>query len=238
MDLGVWSLRNVDVCFTLVENGTDRSNIVAGGQIRQWSRERVHYHFFPHYLDQPLLFPTRAQSHPPAWSSEHIDYILLSALASSPNQLYYLPTKTGIPDQDKAEIRRWLDWGRKNIAFLKVRHDLPDWPTAGRVDGSAHLVDDRGFIFLFNPDKNSLAGQFALTEQGIGLKGKGTFQIAQDYPESSQSIRVGSGETVLWKVPGESAVILKIQPARGTAGRGTGAGGAEWLWHGAAAAVD
>ena len=57
MDLGVWSLHNVDACFTLLEAGT-QANLTAGDQIRTWSRKRVHHDFFPHYLDQPLAFPT------------------------------------------------------------------------------------------------------------------------------------------------------------------------------------
>ncbi|MBI3922989.1 MAG: hypothetical protein HY318_16325, partial [Armatimonadetes bacterium] len=135
MDLGVWSLRNVDACFTLLETGTGSSNVAAGDDIRKWSRVRVHHHFFPHYVDQPLLFPSRANRHaPPDWPSEKLDYILLSALSCSPNQLFYLPTKTGLPDKDRAEIRKWLDWGRANIAYLKVRKDLPDWPGADKVD--------------------------------------------------------------------------------------------------------
>ena len=145
MDLGVWSLRNVDACFTLVENGTGADNVAAGNDIRTWSRTRVHRDFFPHYIDQPLLFPSRcaAANNPSNWPSAKLDYILLSALSSSPNQLYYMPTKSGIPDKDKAELRKWLDWGRKNIEYLKVRKDLPDWPAAGKVDGSAHIVGDR-----------------------------------------------------------------------------------------------
>ena len=121
-----------------------------------WSRTRVHRDFFPHYIDQPLLFPSRcaAANNPSTWPSEKLDYILLSALSSSPNQLYYMPTKSGIPDKDKAELRKWLDWGRKNIEYLKVRKDLPDWPAAGKVDGSAHIVGDRGLVFLFNPSKD------------------------------------------------------------------------------------
>ena len=161
MDLGIWSLRQVDACFTLLESGTGRSNLVAGDEIRTWSRVRVHHHFFPHYLDQPLLFPSRAnRGEPPNWPSGKIDYILLSALSSSPNQLYYLPTKTGIPEQDKAEIRRWLAWGRKNIEFLQVRKDLADWPRLGKVDGSAHIRGDRGLVFLFNPSRQPLSTSF------------------------------------------------------------------------------
>jgi hypothetical protein len=214
MDLGVWSLRNVDTCFTLLELGPARTNVAAGDEIRTWSRIRVHHHFFPHYLDQPLLFPSRADRNAPRnWPSGKLDYILLSALSCSPNQLYYMPTKTGIPDKDKLEIRRWLDWGRENVAYLKTRKDLPGWPGIGRVDGSAHVVGDRGLIFLFNPEKGFRSGEFALTEQGIGLRARGVFKVVQEYPASSRSVESRNGQIVRWEVPGESAVILKVQPA-------------------------
>ncbi len=214
MDLDVWSLRNVDACFTLLESGTDSPHTVGGDRIRKWSRVRVHHHFFPHYLDLPLAFPTRsnAQRRASNWPQGNLDYIMLSALSCSPNQLYYMPTKTGIPDEDKAEIRRWLDWGRKNVAYLKVRKDLPNWPAAGMVDGSAHFVGDRGLVFLFNSDKNFLEGRFALTEEGVGLRQKGTFVVSQDYPESDRCIKLSYGETVRWEVPGETAVVLNVQP--------------------------
>lgn len=214
MDLGVWSLRNVDACFTLLESGTGK-NLDAGDLIRTWSRVRVHRDFFPHYLDQPLLFPSRAggPGKPRDWPSENIDYIMLSALSSSPNQLYYMPTKTGIPEKDKAEIRKWLDWGRDRIAYLKVRKDLPDWPATGKVDGSAHIVNNRGFVFLFNPGKASLQGEFALTEESIGLKGKGDFRVAQEHPQSHRSVHVACGKTIRWEVPGRTAVVLRLESA-------------------------
>ncbi len=213
MDLGVWSLRNVDACFTLLESGTPPSNLQAGDEIRKWSRVRVQHHFFPHYLDQPLLFPSHADRNaPPNWSSEKIDYIMLSALSSSPNQLYYLPTKTGIPDRDKAEIRRWLDWGRTNIAYLKVRRDLPVWPSPGKVDGSAHIVGDRGIVFLFNPNATAICGEFALTAEALGLKADGAMSIAQEYPASDLVRAAQVGETIRWEVPAQSAVVLRIRP--------------------------
>jgi len=214
MDLGVWSMRNVDACFTLLESGTDSPHIVGGDRIRKWSRVRVHYNFFPHYLDLPLAFPTRsgAQRRPSNWPKGHLDYIMLSALSCSPNQLYYMPTKSGIPEEDKVEIGKWLDWGRKNVSYLKVRKDLPGWPGAGKVDGSAHIRGDRGFVFLFNPNKTPLEGAFLLTQQGIGLQGKGTFQVTQDYPASDRSEGHPYGQTVRWEVPARTAVLLKVQP--------------------------
>jgi hypothetical protein len=166
-------LRNTDACFTLLESGTGQDNLAAGDQIRRWSRVRVHHDFFPHYLDQPLLFPTRCGTvgKPSNWPSGHIDYIMLSK-------------------------------------------DLPDWPAVDKVDGSAHICDDQGLIFLFNPNKDLLKGKFALTEQAIGLKGKGTFKVSQDYPESDASIVAGYGDTVRWEVPGETAVVLRVRPAK------------------------
>jgi hypothetical protein len=199
-------------CFTLLESGTEK-NLSAGDQIRTWSRVRVHRDFFPHYLDQPLLFPSRegGPGKPGNWPSEHIDYIMLSALSSSPNQLYYLPTKSGIPTADKAELRKWLDWGRKNIEYLKVRKDLPDWPAPGVVDGSAHVLSDQGLVFLFNSGKKPLEGRFALTDEGIGLKSRGNFQVSQEYPPSNRRTTAAFGQTVCWEVPGETAVVLKVQ---------------------------
>jgi hypothetical protein len=229
MDLGVWSLQNVDVCFTLLESGTAGDevsplsglsgqplNVVAGDHIRTWSRARVHHDFFPHYLDQPLVFPSRAaaQDSAPNWPRGNLDYILLSAISSSPNQLYYMPTKTGIPEEDRAEIRRWLDWGRKNEAYLKVRNDLPGWPAAGRVDGSAHMTGDRGVVFLFNPNPEPASGEFALTTESIGLEASGSLRVEQEYPKSGLYRECEAGQVVQWEVPAESPVVLRISPAR------------------------
>jgi len=214
MDLGVWGNKNVDACFTLVEFGKAKSNLEAGKEIRTWSRTRVHHDFFPHYIDQPVAFLNLYAGSKSKWLKGHLDYIMLSALGSSPNQLYYLPTKTGIPDKDKADIRKWLDWGRKNIEYLKVRKDLADWPTADKVDGSAHIVGDRGLVFLFNSGKTKLSGEFALTEDSIGLKRTGNFHVTQEYPASDRKMVSASGQTVRWEVPAEGAVVLRVQPAQ------------------------
>ncbi len=216
MDLGVWSHRNFDVAFTLLENGTPANNLAAGDGIRHWSRIRVHRDFFPHYLDQPLLFPSYANGDPSThkWeSSERLDYILLSAFVVSANQLYYLPTRIGIPEADRRTLRHWLDWGRANIRFLMVRKDLPDWPAAGKVDGSAHIVDDQGLIFLFNGGQQPAEGQFALSQQSIGLKRGERFKLRQHYPQADRQLLAKRDETIRWQVNPESAVVIEVLPA-------------------------
>jgi hypothetical protein len=125
-----------------------------------------------------------------------------------------MPTKTGIPDENKTEIRKWLDWGRKNIEYLKVRKDLPTWPTAGEVDGSAHIVGGNGFVLLFNSNQEPLTADFALSEESIGLKAGSEYRISQHYPTGEKTVAASYGETIHWKVPAETVLILEIQPVR------------------------
>jgi hypothetical protein len=213
MDLGVWALRNVDACFTLVETGTSKSNLAGGNEIRLASRIRVHQHFFPHYLDWPLLFPSYANPNDPPrpWSSEKLDYILLSAMSCSPNLLLYLPARSGIPQQDKEEIRKWLDWGRANLDYLLVRKDLFDWTSPGKVDGSVHWLGNEGIIFLFNPNPQTMVGVIELTDEVIEAQVEGDAEVWQEYPVDGHSMRVSWGETVQWEVPAEGVVVLRMK---------------------------
>jgi len=148
------------------------------------------------------------------WSSEHLDYILLSAISSSPNLLFYMPTKSGIPERDRAIIRRWLGWARAHEGFLRVRHDLPEWPGSDQVDGSAHIVGDRGLVFLFNPGDEPREAEFALTLEGTGWRRRGPCRIAQEHPAGGPRQVAAHGDTVRWPVPPASAVVLAVVAER------------------------
>jgi hypothetical protein len=230
MDLGIWSNRQADAVFTLDEFGAVEPlpglsglpiNVMYGDKIRKWSRARVHDHFFPHYLDWPQVFvgPQSMNAEMnvkgPNWPSEQIDYVMLSALSSSPNLLMYLPTKVGIPGQDKAEIHKWLDWGRKNIEYLRVRKDLPQSPAAGRVDGSAHIVGNKGLIFLFNPNPEAVTARFILDGESVGLTSGTRFEVSQTYPSAESKQQLNLGTEVAWVVPPETSVVLAIGPLMG-----------------------
>ncbi|MDO8685944.1 MAG: hypothetical protein Q7J78_04655, partial [Clostridiales bacterium] len=212
MDLGIWSNRNVDACFTLIETGTGSCNISAGNEIRTASRIRTHHHFFPHWLDWSLLFPSYADPvNLPLWPSENIDFIMLSALSCTPNLLFFLPTKTGIPERNKVELKKWLEWGRKNEKFLMVRKDLFDWPASDRVDGSVHIVGKEGLIFLFNPSQSEQIAKVPLTDEEIGWHHKGSVAVCQEYPvDISRHHLYRSGETIQWQIPPRTAVVLHL----------------------------
>lgn len=227
MDLGIWSHRYADSAFTLDEMGLTQPlpglsdlpiNVMYGDKVRKWSRDRVHYSFFPHYMDHPQVFvgpksmDIELKFKEVDWPSEKIDYVMLSALSSSPNLLFYLPTKAGIPAEDKAEIRKWLEWGRKNIKYLQVRKDFPQPPAAGKVDGSAHIVGNEGLVFLFNPNPHSLTARFLLDSKSIALTGGTSFQVSQTYPVAETMLQVKFGAEVTWEVPAQTALVLTIGP--------------------------
>ncbi len=224
MDLGVWTYQNGDAVFTILENGDVENltgvvgqprNITFGDKIRVWARIRRDQHFCPHYLDQAQLFPgvdgCGGVRFP--WDGAKLDYLMLSAISTTPNQCYFTGPIASIPSSDRAVIRRWLDWSRQHAAYLMVRKDLPDGPRTGAVDGSAHMVGDRGVVFLFNPNNKALAGEFGLTEDSIGLTGQGDFEVIQEYPRADRRAKVAAGQAVHWDVPAESAVMLWVRPA-------------------------
>ena len=111
--------------------------------------------------------------------------------------------------EDKREIKKWLDWGRKNIDYLMVRKDLPGWPQPGKVDGSAHILEDRGYVFLFNPNPEVVAGTFPLDES-IGIVRGERFRVAPVHPTGGTPADLARGQTVRWSVPAQTAVILEI----------------------------
>jgi hypothetical protein len=225
MDLGVFSTRNVDAVNPLDEFDSHKPlpglsdqpiNVALGDKIRTWSRIRVHRHFFPHYLDQPFVFVAPksmgAKLGGEDWPSASIDYAMFSGISSSPNQVYYLPTKAGIPESDKRVIRSILAWSRKNERYLLVRKDLPDWPAVGKVDGSAHLIGQQGYVFLFNPNPTTLQSEFSLDES-IGLHEGTQFRVAAEYPKSGHTQTLRRQDRLKWDVPAHSVVVLEIAPA-------------------------
>lgn len=84
-----------------------------------------------------------------------------------------------------------------------------DWPEAGKVDGSAHIVKDRGFVFLFNPNDSALDASFTLDES-IGLADGSAFRLASVYPKEEAREGLRRGAKVAWPVPPRTAVVLEL----------------------------
>ncbi|MEW5979367.1 MAG: hypothetical protein AB1898_26530 [Acidobacteriota bacterium] len=104
------------------------------------------------------------------------------------------------------------DWGRKNIRHLQVRKDLAQWPEAGKVDGSSHVIEDRGLIFLFNPNPTALSSRFRIDHESIGITIGSRFEVTETHPASGVKQLLTVGQEAVWDVPGWTAVVLSVAP--------------------------
>jgi hypothetical protein len=118
---------------------------------------------------------------------------------------------------DKAWIRNWLNWTVQNKEYLRHTRTILHQPAMGNVDGTAAIVGDRGFLFLFNPNYKKLAADFVLDES-IGLTGGQKYLLREIYPFSGRVI--GRDESGLWSrgdsvhldLDGTSATVLALVP--------------------------
>lgn len=119
-------------------------------------------------------------------------------------------------EEDKAFIRHWLDWTDKNREYLLNTRFIIGQPAMGRVDGTSALVEDKGYIFLFNPNGRQLDAEFKL-DKSIGLNTGERFLLKEIYPQKRY---LGHSENGLWnygdvvnlKMNGASSSVLKLIP--------------------------
>ena len=101
----------------------------------------------------------RDRFRPRDWDVLGWKYSLLSSIGTAPfnHVVNFIPARdteefAALSDEDKAWFRKWLDWTDENARFLHALRPIIGPPTAGRVDGTAAIVEDRGIVFLFNPN--------------------------------------------------------------------------------------
>jgi hypothetical protein len=140
-------------------------------------------------------------------------------------------------ESNRKFLAKWRAWATENYAFLKVKRDLFDCPGYTRIDGSAHILKDRGFLFLFpggfhsndydrrEEGKNLAASVRSLPrtaraavplQRWIGLEENPSAfcQLVELYPQAGRSLGVFRyGEELQYDMPRESAVVLALEPA-------------------------
>jgi len=120
--------------------------------------------------------------------------------------------------EDQRWLHQWLDWTDQHRAILKHLRPILGPPVLGRVDGTAAVVGDRGFIFLFNPNYRELPAEFAL-DDSIGLSRGTQFLLRELYPRPGRLWgKSGSGlwqlgDRVSLRIKGPEALVLELLPA-------------------------
>lgn len=152
-------------------------------------------------------------------------YSLLSsiAIAGWNNVLNLIPARDPeefrhFPDEDKKWFLHWIDWADANKDHLRHTRTILGQPAIGKADGTAAILDDSGFVFLFNPNGRRVKAEFTLDET-IGITEKGKYTVTELYPLEKRAIgkpRSGAwsfGDSIAREMDGGSAVVLEIEPA-------------------------
>jgi hypothetical protein len=120
-------------------------------------------------------------------------------------------------EADKTWIRRWLEWTVANKDFLRNTRTILGQPAIDRVDGTASLIGDHGFVFLFNPNYKALSADFRL-DTSIGLERGKEFLLRELHPSEGKLIgKLGAGiwkygDEISLKLDGTSAAVLQLIP--------------------------
>ncbi len=120
--------------------------------------------------------------------------------------------------QDQKWLRGWMDWTDANRAMLHHLRPIIGPPLLGRVDGTAAIVGDHGFVFLYNPNYRALDAQFAL-DASIGLTKGDAFVLRELYPRAGRLL--GKPHSGLWHrgdkvslpIKGPEALVVGVMPA-------------------------
>ena len=158
------------------------------------------------------------------WDTLGWKYNLISSVATAPfnHVVNYIPARDSnefksFSKEDKAFFRHWLDFTDKNMDVMRHVRPIIGQPMIGRCDGTAAIKDDRGFIFLFNPNYRKMNAEFKL-DASIGLEGGQSFLVQQLYP--NEGLNIGKPNSGTWRygddvsIPmgGTSVCVLKIKP--------------------------
>jgi hypothetical protein len=117
---------------------------------------------------------------------------------------------------------KWRAWASKNHDYLTVKRDLFDSPGNSAVDGSAHIIKDRGFLFLYRGGFDKKVNQKTAIRASIPMNRwiqleenpKAYYTIKEVYPRKGKVLAtVRYGEEFFYDMPKDYAVILALEPA-------------------------
>ncbi len=121
---------------------------------------------------------------------------------------------------DKKFVRDWLNWTDKNREYLMETRFILGQPAFGKVDGTTAIKDNKGYIFLFNPNGRRLPAKFLL-DASIGITYPGKYQINVIYPQEGMQISPANklvywqqGDLFKLEMDGASTIVLSISPAK------------------------
>jgi hypothetical protein len=195
--------------------------VIPGYATHQTERSRNLPRVDGHGFDVEMMY---SRYKPRDWDYLGYQYSFLSSIATAGwnNVVDMIPARDPeelrwFSSEDQAWIRNWLNWTAKHKEYLLHTRTILDQPAMGHVDGTAAVVEDRGYLFLFNPNYKQEPAEFALDE-AIGLTKGEKLLLKEVYPENGRLLgKPGAGawtrgDTVHLVLDGTSATVLEVSP--------------------------
>lgn len=119
---------------------------------------------------------------------------------------------------EKSWMRNWLRWTVDHKELLKLTKTILGQPAMGKIDGTAAIAGDHGFVFLFNPNYKALHAEVSW-DTSTGLTETASFVLRELYPENGKLIdKPGKGiwtygDVLSLTMEGTSAKVLELVPA-------------------------
>lgn len=158
------------------------------------------------------------------WDWHGWKYNLISSIATAPfnHVVNYLPARdekefNSFPEEDKQFFRKWMDFTDKNLEILRHVRPIIGQPMAGRCDGTSAILDNSGYIFIFNPNYRRMMTEFML-DGSIGIEKEGKYWIREIYPDEGKIIGnpasgfYSDGDAVQLSMNGVTARVFRIDP--------------------------
>jgi hypothetical protein len=161
---------------------------------------------------------------PRDWDYLGYRYSFLSSIATGGwnNVVNMIPSRDPeeakhFSEQDKAWIRQWLQWTVEHKEYLLHTRTILGQPAVGKLDGTAAIIKDHGYLFLFNPNYRRLTAHLRL-DSSIGLTSGTHFLLKEVDPQNGR--RIGKPGAGIWSygdevelpLDGTSATVLEIVP--------------------------
>ncbi|NLP04951.1 hypothetical protein GX411_03225, partial [Candidatus Fermentibacteria bacterium] len=208
-EAGPWSLRGLNSLENAYENASPPPpGMTPADDLRFQHWFNHNYRFIPTYMNM-------AQMNFAKEGNGHL-YSLLSCLSASTHASLCDWVQFDTPEQGReifAPMRRWKDWATRNMQYLEDRIDLFGMPCReGGIDGTAHIVGDRGFIFVFNPTDKVRYGSITLTET-IGIRKGSRFAIDEISTGSARRAGVRQkASRFTFEMAPKSAMLFELKP--------------------------
>ncbi len=153
-------------------------------------------------------------------------YSLLSSIAVAGwnNVIDMIPARDSaeyadFSPRDAGFFRHWLAWTVAHRELLRHTRTIIGQPAMGRVDGTAAIMNDSGYVFLFNPNQRRMTAEFALDSAlGLAAGPVPAIELREVYPREGMRIEkpgIGLwryGDRVSLPMDGASAVVLQVRP--------------------------